>query len=1046
MTSSSSSNTNIGIENFNGTDFFYTKVSKKNYNNDNYISPQDTSIERQEGDNILIMKQKLSNRNYTHQSYGSMSYNKLQDIYLTNYHLFELLRDERKPYFDIEFVNDGNTDDIHKNIIKLIRNSLKSINVYVKDNEFKFYGSIGLGEKGLFKGLNKASYHIVIDNGYKFCSVKDVNKFSKYLKEQIIINKEYENLKFNNTFVIDMGVYTKNRVFKLPYQSKCYSKRIQYPIGDENPELKHYLISYGINDYKKIDVSNITLKYEKKVHKGASGRVFEGNKWDYNLIEEFLSCVEDVDYKNNIDGNVSYNVDYIVKSIYNGKCISFCIWFMVGSAIKRVCNDDKKGFNLFLEWTKKYNDNINERELKEEFSKFKNDRCGYKTLITLARLCNEKLDNYKPYENVFGDIDIQCNSVNKRYLDIEDFKSNKYNTIFIKSPMGTGKSENLKKIFEDNNYKTIIYLSPRRAFASAMYQEFKDYGFDNYLECKEFNDRIIISLESLQKCPLVNIDLLVIDESESIFNIISSETLIKNNFIYNLRDLQQYIKTSKKVLVMDAFLSGRSFDAINKIRNDNNSYYLKNQYQYDERKYYEVSKNAFIEDIKLSLQNNKKIVICCGSYTYGKFIMENIKQYNKNIAFYNSDNPLNLSVNVNDEWKDKDVILYTPTITCGISYDNPDFVFDKLYIYCVNKGSTHFRDTIQAHKRVRNFKDNTICICINDEFKGFNLDQQPTNQKEIKDLLIIYKKKLFSDELDSIKDNGYLLDWVLDVHTYNIMEKNINEIYLREIVYKYFELENITKIQKLSYEALLDKKLLEYNDKWVYNDIENIDGSKYRDIKYKLEFGKILDESDFQEYIKHLFNKEYNADDKEECFNQWFVGHKKKYFKNMRRFNKMLNIGFDEWKHENMTVENIEFYNMDILRYEHIKNILDTLGLIKNKKVDFNKEITTLDFEKLVSKYKAIDNKAVNMLFEDGYYKNKIEKGERKGQIKEFTTRSIKTITDKLLKENFGYCINSIGSYREKINGKRMMITKYKLETDVEKMKKRRRKCLWSNI
>ncbi len=1037
MASSSSSTTNIGIEKFKDSDFFYTKVSKKNCMG-NYISPQDTAIEHQEGDNILLMKQKLSNRNYTHQSYGSMSYNKLQQIFLTNYHLFELLREERKPYFDIEFVNDGNTGDIRENIIKLIRNSLKSINVNVKDNEFIFYGSIGIGEKGLFKGLQKASYHIVIDNGYKFCSVKDVNKFSKYLKEQIILNKDYENLKFNNTFVIDMSVYTKNRAFKLPYQSKCYSKRVQYPLEDDNSMLNNYLISYGINDYKKIDVGSITLKYEKKEHKGASGMVFKGKKWDYNLIEEFLSCIQGVDYKTKIEGNVSYNVDYLVKSIYNGKCISYQTWFIVGSAIKRVCKkEDTMGFKLFLEWTKKYNNNVNERELREEFSKFRNDRYGYKTLITLARLCNEKLDNYKPHDVLFSDTNVD-NLVNKRYLDIKDFKINEYNTIFIKSPMGTGKSYNLKKIFEDTNYKTIVYLSPRRAFATAMYQEYKEYGFDNYLECKEFNDRIIISLESLQKCPLDDIDLLVIDESESIFNIISSETLIKNNFVYNLRELQRYIKTSKKVLVMDAFLSGRSFGAITKIRNDNNAYYLKNQYQYDERKYYEVSKNGFIQDIKLSLQNNKKIIICCGSNNYAKIIMENIKQYNKNIAFYNCNNPLLLDVNVNEEWKDKDVIIYTPTITCGISYDNTDFVFDKLYIYCVNKGSTHFRDTIQAHKRVRTFKDNQICVCINDEYKGFKIDQQPTNQKEIKDLLTIYKKKLFSDELDSITDDDYLLDWVLDIHTYNIMEKNIHEIYLREVVYKYFELENITRINQLGGDALLDKTLLEYKDNWIYNEIECIDRCKYRDREYKIKLGKTLDEGDFKEYIKHLFNKEYNGDDKEECFNEWFKGHNKKYFKNMRNFNKMLRIGFEAWKIENSKVENIEFYNMDILRYEHIKNIFDTLGLIKDNKIDFSKEITTLDFEKLVSKYKAIDNKAVNMLFVDEYYRDKVRKGEKKGCVKEFTTRSIKAITDKLLKENFCYCVSSCGVQEKRINGKRKKINKYKLETD--------KRCLWSKI
>ena len=61
-------------------------------------------------------------------------------------------------------------------------------------------------------------------------------------------------------------------------------------------------------------------------------------------------------------------------------------------------------------------------------------------------------------------------------------------------------------------------------------------------------------------------DYLIIDESESIFNIISSTTLIKSCFTECLKKLEILIQLCTKVVVMDAFLSERSIKVVENIK------------------------------------------------------------------------------------------------------------------------------------------------------------------------------------------------------------------------------------------------------------------------------------------------------------------------------------------------------------------------------------------------------------------------------------------------------------------------------------------------
>ena len=203
-------------------------------------------------------------------------------------------------------------------------------------------------------------------------------------------------------------------------------------------------------------------------------------------------------------------------------------------------------------------------------------------------------------------------------------------------------------------------------------------------------------MESLHRYNYDECDLLIIDESESIFNIISSETLLNNGVDDNLQKLKNLITNSKSILIMDAFLTNRSFKAIidinepteNKVEKEN-SYYLKNNFKYEERTAKDWEKNQMISYIISLLNENKRVVLCSGSKKYGDKLVLNIKEHfpdweeDNEILFYNKYNQLPNETNVNEKWSNCKVLIYSPTITCGISYTNTDAPFDNLFILSI---------------------------------------------------------------------------------------------------------------------------------------------------------------------------------------------------------------------------------------------------------------------------------------------------------------------------------------------------------------------------
>ena len=118
-------------------------------------------------------------------------------------------------------------------------------------------------------------------------------------------------------------------------------------------------------------------------------------------------------------------------------------------------------------------------------------------------------------------------------------------------------------------YPSICYFSCKQAFASSMINDFEKYGFVNYLsepnkDAIKNYDRIICSVESIWCCR-DKYDIVIIDESESICDNLMGEMYMKNKPIMCAKKMKEMIKNSANIMIMDAYLTTRSFDMIKDI-------------------------------------------------------------------------------------------------------------------------------------------------------------------------------------------------------------------------------------------------------------------------------------------------------------------------------------------------------------------------------------------------------------------------------------------------------------------------------------------------
>ena len=419
----------------------------------------------------------------------------------------------------------------------------------------------------------------------------------------------------------------------------------------------------------------------------------------------------------------------------------------------------------------------------------------------------------------------------------------------------------------------MLYLSPKRAFASVMTTEFKKFGFVNYMDPeakgkgKKVN-RLFCSLESLDRFVrelhphLYNkLDLLIIDESESIFSVVSSETLRSNEPINNLLTLTHVMKSAGVVVAMDAHMCDRTVEPIAKVRkiDQNSAYFLQNSFKPEPRFCNLVRKNiqgTIVSELNDSLSKGKRCVAIIGSKKFADGLVQSVNELHggrKQIKYYSRDNKLDGTVDVREEWKTCDLLVYTPCITCGVNFprvsqDDGEIAtastdYEVLYVTTSTTGSCIFRDMIQASHRVRHFTERTMTLGLGirpvpaPHLFPVTFGEVADSLHKLKDIndLTCCKSITVEEAADDlvVKEDRDVknLRWVFRTMVFNQLERNLNVRYLPQVLREHFRRENIriTREMCTSEENMVHQSVFTVaDDDWKWDEIELIDDATYR--------------------------------------------------------------------------------------------------------------------------------------------------------------------------------------------------------------------------
>jgi hypothetical protein len=275
-------------------------------------------------------------------------------------------------------------------------------------------------------------------------------------------------------------------------------------------------------------------------------------------------------------------------------------------------------------------------------------------------------------------------------------------------------------------------------------------------------------------------DLVIFDESESNLAQLNSETIV--DFGLTTGKLQKLMTNAKKTIWSDAFIMDRSLVICAKLRPNTRKLYIQNTHQPYDREAWKVgdSTTEFLGFIKRFHGDNpgKRLVIATGSRQNSSDIYHSLKDSCKVLLInsYTSDALTRSLGEVNEIWGEYEIVVYTTSITVGLSYDDPDKPFDFLFLHFSCCSST-VRDLFQSSLRAREISHNTLYYSNYSEYRG-DTCFRAFNRDRLRDIIV---------ERNAVQEVK-LAPWVVDLWVFTHQERNINAFWHRDVIREYLRM------------------------------------------------------------------------------------------------------------------------------------------------------------------------------------------------------------------------------------------------------------------
>jgi hypothetical protein len=562
-------------------------------------------------------------------------------------------------------------------------------------------------------------------------------------------------------------------------------------------------------------------------------------------------------------------------------------WVKIGMCIYN-CNSSEKAFDLWDLWSKK-SDKYNGRDV--NLWKWNTFSQGPLTLSTLKYLA--KTDNPELYDNINTSVVEKLNYepeiIVKDYLldinevikdqksiiskNICDWMEGASKALCIKSPYNTGKTTMIKSLLKEFKPKKVLFITHRQSLTNELYGTFKKHGFCNYMNGSYSANRLICQIESLHKITesegpfqynveqmMKKFDLVILDEIESILNHFSSPTVTHKQQTFDL--MTKILNHSKKILALDGDFHNRSYDFISGLCTN---IIIHNDIKKDIKKYTFISDSKRFDDsVNNALKENKNIVVVTMSSNKGKVIYEKYKDtYNSLLHTSKTDDQVKEKLkNVSEYWKDIRLLIYSPSVQSGVSFDVPHF--DQMFVIMANK-SCSARDLSQMTHRIRQFKNQNVLVYLNglpyrEDAKFYQYDQmvdyvQGVYRKQKSSVENMFVKNLVHNETEIInKGNMYIvpqyIKYIKNKGSKYEYQININKVVKEKTTD--FTMQGIVEAEDID-----DVMFKQYLDKQNSNSASEAEKYAVEKYMYKKNWG--VDEIN-QEFMDLWFRKTHVLD------------------------------------------------------------------------------------------------------------------------------------------------------------------------------------------
>jgi Origin of replication binding protein len=307
--------------------------------------------------------------------------------------------------------------------------------------------------------------------------------------------------------------------------------------------------------------------------------------------------------------------------------------------------------------------------------------------------------------------------------------------VCVRAGMGLGKTQALLRLAADHfdNTTKALIVTYSQALAAKLHKEFACHGFVSYKDSEGqiIDAKVVVCLDSLYRVSTTMFDYVFLDEAVSLFLHLNSPLMGAKTSI-NLSLLEMSVVQGKHVYFLDACMDhtfGKNLVDYFAAQKKCVPHWIHNGHVRKSNRHIFLDvvpmegANAVTKDSQISravskvlnlLLEGKNVVVCSSSKSFTVRLQHFIRarRPDTNMLVYNSDTSERLD-DVATLWKTCQLLVYSPTITAGVSFELEHF--DSLVAFVSNSRHAPTVDmTLQQLFRVRNLNDGSMHLFIHE--------------------------------------------------------------------------------------------------------------------------------------------------------------------------------------------------------------------------------------------------------------------------------------------------------------------------------------------